>query len=148
MLDFGRALRDLAATNTFPGDLLTKNFGVTRHGRVIFYDYDELARVTDCAFRDLPTARDGEEETAGEAWFYVGPRDVFPEELLPFLGLPPRLREVFREAHGELLTARWWREMVERLRAGELVDVFPYREAQERLVTLPTPTSPSSSPPR
>jgi isocitrate dehydrogenase kinase/phosphatase len=37
---------------------------------------------------------------------------------------------VLREAHGELLTARWWRDMVERLRAGELVDVFPYREEQ------------------
>jgi isocitrate dehydrogenase kinase/phosphatase len=130
VLDFGRALRDLAATDTFPGDLLTKNFGVTRHGRVIFYDYDELARVTDCTFRDLPAPRAPEEETAGEPWYAVGPRDVFPEELLPFLGLPPRLREVFRDAHGELLTARWWREMVERHRAGELVDIYPYREEQ------------------
>ena len=130
VLDFGRALRDLAATNTFPGDLLTKNFGVTRHGRVIFYDYDELTRVTDCVFRDLPGAREGEEETAGEPWFFVGEHDIFPEELLPFLGLRGRLREVFLQAHGELLTGRWWREIKERLLAGEIVDIFPYREEQ------------------
>jgi isocitrate dehydrogenase kinase/phosphatase len=130
ILDFGRALRDLAATNTFPGDMLTKNFGVTRHGRVIFYDYDELTRVTDCNFRDLPTARDGDEETAAEPWFYVGDSDIFPEEFLPFLGLRGRLREVFLAAHGELLTGRWWRGIQERLRAGEIVDIFPYREEQ------------------
>jgi len=129
VLDFGRALRDLAATNTFPGDMLTKNFGVTRHGRVIFYDYDELTRVTDCAFRDLPTAH-GDEETAGEPWFYVGENDIFPEEFLPFLGFSGRLREVFLQAHGELLTGRFWREVQERLRAGEIRDIFPYRDEQ------------------
>jgi isocitrate dehydrogenase kinase/phosphatase len=129
VLDFGQALRDLAATGTFPGDLLTKNFGVTRHGRVIFYDYDELSRLTDCVFRDLPAAGD-DEETAGEPWFFVGEKDVFPEELIPFLGFPGRLRETFREAHGELLGARWWRQIQERLRAGEIVDIFPYREEQ------------------
>jgi len=130
VLDFGQALRDLAATGTFPGDLLTKNFGVTRHGRVIFYDYDEISRLTDCAFRDLPAAADDDQETAGEPWFYVGERDVFPEELLPFLGLPGRLREIFREAHRDLLGARWWRQIQERLRAGEIVDIFPYRDEQ------------------
>ena len=129
VVDFGQALRDLAVTDTFPGDLLTKNFGVTRHGRVIFYDYDELTRVTDCAFRDLPTARE-DEETAGEPWFYVGENDIFPEEFLPFLGFSGRLREVFLQAHGELLTGRWWRQVQERLRAGEIVDIFPYREYQ------------------
>ena len=129
VLDFGRALRDLAATNTFPGDMLTKNFGVTRHGRVIFYDYDELTRVTDCAFRDLPTAHE-DEETAGEPWFYVGENDIFPEEFLPFLGFSGRLREVFLQAHGELLTGRFWREVQERLRAGEIRDIFPYRDEQ------------------
>ncbi len=129
ILDFGRALKDLAATNTFPGDMLTKNFGVTRHGRVIFYDYDELTRVTDCAFRDMPTAT-GDEETAGEAWFYVGENDIFPEEFLPFLGLQGRLREVFLQVHGDLLTGRWWRTVQEGLRAGEIGDIFPYREEQ------------------
>jgi isocitrate dehydrogenase kinase/phosphatase len=112
--------------------MLTKNFGVTRHGRVIFYDYDELTRVTDCVFRDMPTARD-EEETAGEAWFYVGENDIFPEEFLPFLGFSGRLREVFLHAHGDLLTGRYWREVQERLRAGEIRDIFPYRDEQRLL---------------
>ncbi|WP_242341055.1 MULTISPECIES: bifunctional isocitrate dehydrogenase kinase/phosphatase [Anaeromyxobacter] len=133
VLDFGRALKDLSATNTFPGDLLLKNFGVTRHGRVIFYDYDELTRVTDCVFRDLPTASGDDEETSGEPWFYVGENDIFPEELLPFLGLTGRLREVFLHAHGDLLTGRYWRGIQERIREGEIVDIYPYREEQ-RLV--------------
>jgi isocitrate dehydrogenase kinase/phosphatase len=130
VLDFGQALRDLAATDTFPGDLLTKNFGVTRHGRVIFYDYDELSRVTDLSFRDIPSARSDEDETSAEPSFYVGARDVFPEEFLPFIGLQGRLRDVFLQAHGELLTARWWRGVQERLRAGEIADIFPYRDEQ------------------
>ncbi len=99
----------MASTNIFAGDLLLKNFGVTRHGRVIFYDYDEVSLLGDCEFRDLPAASTDEEETAGEPWFYVGPRDVFPEQWLPFLAMPPALREVFLARHAELLTARWWR---------------------------------------
>jgi isocitrate dehydrogenase kinase/phosphatase len=133
ILDFGQALRDLAATNTFPGDLLLKNWGVTRHGRVIFYDYDEITSVTDCVFRDLPTARGDDEELSAEPWFYVGDDDIFPEELLPFLGLPPRLRDAFLQEHGELLTARFWRDIQERIRAGEIVDIYPYLEAQRLL---------------
>jgi isocitrate dehydrogenase kinase/phosphatase len=129
VLDYGQALRDLAVTDIFTGDLLLKNFGVTRHGRVISYDYDELQRVTECRFRDLPGGGDGD-GGGGEPSFYVGPRDVFPEELLPFLGFQGRLRELFLQAHGELLTGRWWREVQERLRAGEIADVFPYREDQ------------------
>jgi isocitrate dehydrogenase kinase/phosphatase len=139
VLDFGKSLRDLAATNTFPGDLLLKNFGVTRNGRVIFYDYDELTRVTDCNFRDMPSGGGpgGDDDDpygsgmgGGETSFYVGPDDIFPEEFLPFLGLPGRLREVFLHAHGDLLTGRWWREMKERVGSGEIVDIFPYRESQ------------------
>jgi isocitrate dehydrogenase kinase/phosphatase len=109
IVDYGHALRDLAGTDIFAGDLLLKNFGVTRHGRVIFYDYDEVALLRECEFRELPVARNDEEETAAEPWFYVGPRDVFPEQWLPFLAMPPALREVFLARHGELLTAPWWR---------------------------------------
>jgi isocitrate dehydrogenase kinase/phosphatase len=109
ILDYGNALRDLAASNVFPGDLLLKNFGVTSHGRVIFYDYDELCLVSDCVFRDLPRARNEEEETSAEPWFHFGPRDVFPEQWLPFLSIPPALSEVFIRHHGCLLTAAWWR---------------------------------------
>jgi isocitrate dehydrogenase kinase/phosphatase len=109
IVDYGNALRDLAATSLFPGDLLLKNFGVTRHGRVIFYDYDEVSLLGECEFRELPSAQSDEEETAAEPWFYVGPRDVFPEQWLPFLSLPPALREVFLARHAELLTPAWWR---------------------------------------
>ncbi len=132
VLDFGKSLRDLAATNIFPGDMLLKNFGVTRHGRVIFYDYDEIERVTDCVFRDLPTGSEdaGVNDMGGEPSFYVGPHDIFPEEFLPFLGLRGRVREFFLQAHGDLLTARWWRQVQERVRAGEIVDIYPYREDQ------------------
>ncbi len=109
IIDYGQALRDLAASNVFPGDLLTKNFGVTSHGRVIFYDYDEICLLTDCMFRDLPRPSCEEEETSAEPWFHCGPHDVFPEQWLQFLAIPPALREVFLRHHGELLTASWWR---------------------------------------
>jgi isocitrate dehydrogenase kinase/phosphatase len=109
IIDYGNALRDLAACNVFPGDLLLKNFGVTNHGRVIFYDYDEICPVSDCVFRDMPQARNAEEEASAEPWFHCGPHDVFPEQWLPFLSIPPALSEVFVRHHGALLTAAWWR---------------------------------------
>jgi len=109
IVDYGNALRDLALSNVFPGDLLLKNFGVTSHRRVIFYDYDELCLVTDCVFRDLPTPTCEEEETSAEPWFHCGPRDVFPEQWLPFLAIPSALRDVFLKHHADLLTAAWWR---------------------------------------
>lgn len=114
IIDYGNALRDLAASNVFPGDLLLKNFGVTSHGRVIFYDYDELCLVSDCMFRDLPQPRFEEEETSAEPWFHCGPRDVFPEQWLQFLSIPAALREVFLSHHAELLTAQWWRAQASR----------------------------------
>jgi isocitrate dehydrogenase kinase/phosphatase len=113
IIDYGNALRDLAASNVFPGDLLLKNFGVTSHGRVIFYDYDEICLVSDCVFRDLPRARNEEEEISAEPWFHCGPRDVFPEQWLQFLCIPTALREVFVRQHECLLTAAWWRAQAE-----------------------------------
>jgi len=109
IVDYGNALRDLAASNVFPGDLLLKNFGVTSHGRVIFYDYDELCLLSDCVFRDLPQPRFEEEETSAEPWFHCDPNDVFPEQWLQFLGIPAALQEVFLQHHAEILTAAWWR---------------------------------------
>jgi len=109
VIDYGNALRDMAGSNVFPGDLLLKNFGVTGHGGVFFYDYDELCLLSDCVFRDLPAARSDEEEASAEPWFYVGPNDVFPEQWLPFLSMPAPLQEVFLRRHGELLTGAWWR---------------------------------------
>ncbi|HWG67821.1 MAG TPA: bifunctional isocitrate dehydrogenase kinase/phosphatase [Steroidobacteraceae bacterium] len=111
IIDYGNALRDLAASNVFPGDLLLKNFGVTSHGRVIFYDYDEIGLVSDCVFRDLPQPVSEEEEWSGEPWYHYGPHDVFPEQWLPFLSIPPALSAVFKQHHAELLTAAWWRNL-------------------------------------
>jgi isocitrate dehydrogenase kinase/phosphatase len=137
VIDYGHALRDLAASNVFPGDLLLKNFGVTSHGGVIFYDYDELCRVTDCVFRELPTASCDEEETSAEPWFYVGPNDVFPEQWLPFLSMPPHLRDVFIRHHGELLTAAWWRERREAMLRGLAAELSPSSAAAGGLSSVP-----------
>ncbi len=131
-LEYGQTIRDLAATGVFPGDLLLKNFGVTRHGRVVFYDYDELQLLSECRFRDLPEPRTPEEELADEPWFAVGPDDVFPEELARFVPFHGTVREAFLAAHGDLLTAAYWRDMQARFAAGEIVDIFPY-DARRRL---------------
>ncbi len=124
--DYGQAIRDLAHTNVFPGDLLLKNFGVTRHGRVIFYDYDELCRVTDCSFRDVPTASCEEDEMSAEPWFYVGDKDVFPETFAHFLGMNGVQRAAFLRVHQDLLEPAFWRRTQQRLNAGEILEVCPY----------------------
>jgi isocitrate dehydrogenase kinase/phosphatase len=130
VIDYGQVLRDLAATNVFPGDMLLKNFGVSRHGRLIFYDYDELCPLTDCRFRSLPPPRDDDEERSLEPWFYVGERDIFPEEFRSFLGLRGELLQVFLSSHEELLGVEFWQRMQERHRQGEILDIFPYRAAR------------------
>lgn len=133
ILEYGQAIRDLAATNIFAGDLLLKNFGVTRHGRVIFYDYDELCLVTDCRFRALPQATSDEDEMRAESWFYVADNDVFPETFINFLGLVGPVRDAFVEHHGDILTPDWWRGVQARLRANEVLEVLPY--AQHRRIS-------------
>jgi isocitrate dehydrogenase kinase/phosphatase len=135
VVDYGQCIRDLAYTNIFAGDLLLKNFGVTRHNRVIFYDYDELCRVTDCRFRDVPQSRTDEDEMRAESWFYIADNDVFPETFLKFLGFEGRLHEVFLEKHGEILEAGWWRALQERLAAGDLVEVLPYHPHRVRVAS-------------
>jgi len=135
VIDYGQCIRDLAYTDIFAGDLLLKNFGVTRHNRVIFYDYDELCRVTECRFRDVPVARTDEDEMRAESWFYVADNDVFPETFMKFLGFEGRLREVFLDKHGEILEAGWWRALQERLAAGDLVEVLPYHPHRVRVAS-------------
>ena len=135
VIDYGQCIRDLAYTNIFAGDLLLKNFGVTRHGRVIFYDYDELCRVTDCRFRDVPQATSDEDEMRAESWFYVGDNDVFPETFLKFLGFDGRIEQAFLEKHGVILDAGWWRALQERLAAGDLVEVLPYHPHRVRVAS-------------
>jgi len=132
LLDYGRAIKELAAANVFPGDFLLKNFGVTRHGRVVFYDYDELCRLSDCRFRELPPARHDEDEFSAEPWFGVGENDIFPEEFRRFLGLPKALRSSFETHHGDLFRVDFWKDLQERHRRGEVLDIFPY-PARRRL---------------
>jgi isocitrate dehydrogenase kinase/phosphatase len=127
IVEYGQVLRDLAATNIFPGDMLLKNFGVTRHGRLIFYDYDELCLLTDCNFRTLPKPANDLEEVASEPWFYVGERDIFPEEFRSFLGLRKDLLRTFLVHHEELLHVEFWHRMQDLHHRGEVVDIFPYR---------------------
>jgi isocitrate dehydrogenase kinase/phosphatase len=122
--DFGEAIRDLAKANIFTGDLLPKNFGLTRHGRVVFYDYDEIAFLLDMNFRELPAA--GEDPGGVEPSFYVGEKDVFPEEFLTFMGLRGAAKDAFLDRHADLLDVRFWLDAQRRERAGEIVDVFPY----------------------
>ncbi len=124
--EYGDAIKQLAAANIFPGDFLFKNFGVTRQGRVVFYDYDELCYLTECHFREIPPAPYPEMEMAEEVWYSAGPNDVFPEEFETFLLTDPRIRKVFRELHSELLDPAWWRARQEHIQAGHLEDVFPY----------------------
>jgi len=126
-LDYGQAIKDLATSNVFAGDLLFKNFGVTKSGRVIFYDYDELCRITECRFRDLPTPRDDAEESSREPFFYVADNDVFPEQFIEFLHLDPLLRTEFMRVHGDIFDAAWWRTLKNRLDGGENIEIVPYR---------------------
>jgi isocitrate dehydrogenase kinase/phosphatase len=131
VIEYGNAIKDLVAANIFPGDMLWKNFGVTRHGKVVFYDYDEIEYLSDCQFRAVPAPRSEEEELSGEVWYPVGPRDVFPETFGPFLLGHPGVREVFMRHHAELLDAGFWQAHQARIRAGHVHDVFPY-EAHKR----------------
>lgn len=125
-LDWGRCLKDLAAANIFPGDVLLKNFGVTRHGRVLSYDYDELCPLDHLAFRDIPPSRNEQDEMAAEPWFSVGEDDIFPAEMLTFLGLQGRAREAFLREHGDLFGVGFWHGLQERHRRGEVISFYPY----------------------
>jgi isocitrate dehydrogenase kinase/phosphatase len=124
--DYGQAIKDLALSNIFPGDILTKNFGVTRHGRVVFYDYDELCFLMDCNFRDMPQPTTHEEEMSAEPWFSVRENDIFPEEFPNFLGLPEPARAGLFEQHADLFRADFWRGVQRKLQAGEIPEIFPY----------------------
>lgn len=130
VLDYGRAIKDLALTNLFPGDLLPKNFGVTRNGRVVFYDYDEVCLVEECNFRKIPHTGYYDDEIAAEPWFGVGPNDIFPEEFIHFLGLSQPLRELFVQHHGDLLEADFWNHIKHQIAEGRLFHIPPYAESK------------------
>lgn len=126
ILDYGQTIKDLANTNIFPGDLLLKNFGVTRHHRVIFYDYDEVALVTECNFRNIPDSDDDADLMRSGAWFHVNENDIFPEEFIKFLSMGPELRELFLKVHGDLLTAAYWNQLKRRRMKGDIELIVPY----------------------
>ena len=123
--DFGQSIRDMVGANIFPGDMLKKNFGVTRNERVVFYDYDEICYITDCNFRRIPPARSYEDEISDTPWYSIGQSDVFPESFGPFFFTNPEDMSVFKTDHHELMDPVWWNSMKETIRAGELTDVFP-----------------------
>ena len=128
IIDYGNALKELASANIFPGDMLFKNFGLTRFGRVIFYDYDEIEYMTDCQFREIPPAPYPELEMSGEVWYPVNKNDVFPEEFGTFLLGDQIVRKTFMTHHQDLLTAEFWRGKKERIQAGQMDDFYPYPE--------------------
>ena len=128
--EYGQAIKELAGAGIFPGDMLLKNFGVTRHERVVFYDYDEIAPMTELSFRRIPPAASYEEEIQAEPYWSVGENDVFPEQFDRFLVAEPRAREIFYEYHRDLLDPEFWRAKQALVSAGEQEDVFPYPKEQ------------------
>lgn len=132
LMDYGLAIKQLAAANIFPGDMLLKNFGVTRHGRVVFYDYDEICYLTEVNFRHIPEPLYPEQEMSSEPWYSVGPNDVFPEEFPVFLFADVRLRRMFAQMHGELFDADYWKGLQQQIREGKVIDVYPYHRPEEK----------------
>ena len=126
IIDYGEAIKDLAKTNIFPGDLLLKNFGVTQHNRIIFYDYDEVSLVTDCNFRDIPESNSIEDEMQADTWYYVGEHDIFPEEFIRFLSMNDKLKDEFMKYHKDLLTSKYWRRIKNQHLKGQALLVIPY----------------------
>ena len=138
VIDYGRAIKDLARVNVFPGDMLIKNFGVTQMGRVVFYDYDELCPLLECNFRKLPQSRYYEDELSDEPWFTVGENDVFPEEFSAFLGLSPDLRQIFLKYHQDLFDTEFWLQTQAQIRENTLTHIRPYGKAQMLRPTVPS----------
>ncbi len=126
VLEYGNAIKELVRANIFPGDMLYKNFGVTRHGRVVFYDYDEIEYVTDCQFRTIPLPRNEEDEMSAEPWYPIARNDVFPEQFGTFLLGNANVRKYFMKHHADLLSAAYWQSCKQRILDGHVDDVFPY----------------------
>jgi len=124
--DFGQSIRDLADANIFPGDMLKKNFGVTRTGRVVFYDYDEITYITECNFRHIPPARSYDDEISDTPWYSIGQNDVFPGSFAPFFFANKTDLDLFKKDHAELMDADWWNSIKNDILAGNQKDLFPY----------------------
>ncbi|MCB0212287.1 MAG: bifunctional isocitrate dehydrogenase kinase/phosphatase, partial [Anaerolineae bacterium] len=130
VVDYGSAIKDLAATNIFPGDLLLKNFGVSRHGRVLFYDYDEISLLTECKFRRMPPPRSDIDEFSDEPWFAYDEDDIFPEQFPHFLGLRDDLHEVFVQHHSDLFEAAYWKKIQKQFQGDSVPLIYPYGQTK------------------
>lgn len=125
---YGKAIKQLISADIFPGDMLLKNFGVTRHGRVIFYDYDEITYMNEVNFRVKPVAVTEEQIYAAEPWYSVDPGDMFPEELATFALANPKYLKAFKIHHEDLLSATYWQQCQKNVADGVYEDVYPYPE--------------------
>jgi len=108
-IDYGSAILQLAQANIFPGDMMTKNFGLTRQKRVIFYDYDEIEFLTEMNFRIKPKAETYEQIYAPEPWYSIAKNDVFPSEFKRWMIGRADIKEDFISYHKELFDADHWR---------------------------------------
>lgn len=144
MQDYGQALKDMIAANIFPGDMLLKNFGVTRHGRVVFYDYDEVQYLLDMNFRTIPPPDNWDDMLSAEPWYPIHPGDVFPEQIATFVTAQPELRQLLQELHPELLDAGFWQQKQARIKNGIVEDVFAYPQQQRFISLYPQEFAPTS----
>ncbi len=129
VIQYGEAIKNLIAANIFPGDLLYKNFGVTRYGRVAFYDYDEIEYLTDCEIREVPAPRNEDDEMASEPWYRIGPKDIFPETYRTFLLGNDQIRDLLLKHHADLFQPAMWQSYKNRLLAGEIPDFIEYDQS-------------------
>ena len=134
---YGDAIKEMVAANIFPGDMLLKNFGVTRHNRVVFYDYDEICHMTEINIRSVPKARSEEEELASETWFQVADHDFFPEQFEHFVVNHPKVRKRFLIHHPDLLDPSWWKAMQNDIIVNKRHDVYPYHQKKRFCVRYP-----------
>lgn len=129
MLDYGRAIKDLAGANIFPGDMLMKNFGVTRWGRIVFYDYDEICPLTDCNFREVPQTQNALEELSSDSYFDIEPNDIFPSQFKVFFSANELAFNAFNSHHSDLFNAQFWQTCQQQVQQGYLPDVYPYKQS-------------------
>ena len=120
--ELGLCIKQIALTNIFPGDMLHKNFGITRLGRVIFYDYDEICWMHERNFRELPKSDD----PYALDTLSVAPNDVFPEQFEHFIVGKKQFKDILKELHGDLMTAEYWRQVQVITARKETQNFTPY----------------------
>ncbi|KAA1157960.1 bifunctional isocitrate dehydrogenase kinase/phosphatase [Pseudoalteromonas fuliginea] len=129
MHDYGKAIKELAGANIFPGDMLMKNFGVTRWGRVVFYDFDEICPLTDCNFRDVPHTQNALEELSSNSYFDIAENDIFPSQFKVFFSAYEIAFNYFNNEHSNLFLATFWQGCQQQVHNGYLPDVYPYKQS-------------------